>query len=419
MSTNTTILQSTGTMQARAVFDAVTAANYAVNGAPFDPLLIKFTSAKHLTNGWNSETGDTQISFYQFPDPADRSDQFLPLGDIASINNADSSKTPVMLVAPAPGQENMLAHPTGFNWILDDNHSGNSNDIAYFWPQAPDGYQAMGVCVGFNGATPNVENYWCVNVNLLRDVPTRSFWSDSGQGWSSHDGGLNVADLSNIPSNDKFLVAPTTILSVEGGNPGLCLILDKLMLPIAAIPAPELTYEFPSEEQTAKGLSSVAVLPCTAIADSNLGTTPLTDPFYYLASEPFWAMAQGDPAVKGGEYTQKLTVGTSSEKSTGFQDTTSITVGADVGVDADGFSAHMSVSYTDEMQVTSQSTIGTNTEMETEVKLELPVAKHIFIWQSMASIVAYRTRGTAAEGADLLSSVDFQKNVADFTASPS
>jgi len=54
MSTNVTTLQGNGTTQAIAVFDAVNALDYASNGAPFDPLLIKFISAKQLINGWKS-----------------------------------------------------------------------------------------------------------------------------------------------------------------------------------------------------------------------------------------------------------------------------------------------------------------------------------------------------------------------------
>jgi hypothetical protein len=424
---STTDTQSTGTIQGvqetaapgPAVFKSIQDANYASEGAPFSPLRLKFAAASDLENGWNSERGDTQISFFRSKgDAPGASAPFLPLGDFALINNGDSSKAPVMLVAPIPGNEGMLAHPTGFQWLLDDHGSGNPSDIAYFWPQAPEGYEALGICFGFNGDTPKAENYWCVKTAILQDVPSKGFWSDSGSGWKSWDGSLNIPDLTNVPTvQGKVLLAPTTFL--KDANLGRCLVLDKLMLPGARISTPPPVYSADTEigDQTAPGLASVAVLPCTVVTDTSSSSGPTTDPFYYMASQPYWDCIEGFSSPDGGTRTDTVSVGTSSESSQGFQNTTSMTIGADVGVEADGFSAHMSVSYTQEMQVTANSSIGKTTETSVSLVLNLPSAQQVFVWQKLADIMAYRTEGSTEEGPTILSAATFQKNETTFTQS--
>jgi hypothetical protein len=426
---STTNTQSTGTIQGvqetaapgPAVFKSIQDANYASEGAPFSPLRLKFAAASDLENGWNSDRGDTQISFFRSRGAASPADTFLPLGDFALINNGNASKAPVMLVAPILGNEKMLAHPKGFDWILDDHGSGNSSDVAYYWPKAPDGYEALGICLGFNGDAPKAENYWCVNTAILQDVQSKGFWGDGGQGWKSWNGDLNVVDLTNVPtSKDKMLLAPTTLLSVQkGGDLGRCLVLDKLMLPGAHISTPQPVYSADTEigDQTASGLASVAVLPCTVVADTSTSSGPKTDPFYYMASQPYWDCIEGFPSPNGGSRTDTVTVGTSSESSQGFQNTTSLTVGADVGIEADGFSAHMSVSYTHEMQVTADSKIGKTTDTTVSLTLNLPTAQQVFVWQKLADIMAYRTEGSTEEGPTILSAATFQKNETTFSQS--
>lgn len=324
-----------------------------------------------------------------------------------------------MLVAPLPGREDKLAHPVRLDRILSDAGSGNANDVDYFWPVAPPGFQALGICVGFNGASPNPDNYWCVSNDILQDVPERGYWSDAGTGWKAN-GSLNVADLTSVTSQDNLMLAPTTFLSVQqGGARARCLVLDKLLLPGAHFAAPEPAYDGQTSQgdETAPGLASVAVVPCNVVADSSSASGPKSSPFYYLASEPYWHCTRGLSSPEGGSYKESVTVGTSTQKSQGFQNTTSLTVGAEVGVEADVFSASMSVSYTQEMQVSVATSDEHSTEVNRTVELNLPKARRVFIWQARTNIVAYRTQGSRDKGPTVLSIAPFAKDDATFVYS--
>ncbi|ACL42430.1 hypothetical protein Achl_4479 (plasmid) [Pseudarthrobacter chlorophenolicus A6] len=430
MSTTATSGQETvvSSQPAEKILQAIQEADYAKNGAPFAPLLLKFTAASQLHNGWNSEKGDTQISFYSFPAPADSTDQFLPLGDFATINNADPGRAAVMLVAPIPGQlaidgQPLLKHPTGFEWILDDKHSGNDNNIAYFWPTAPDGYEAVGVCFGFNGATPEAANYWCVHKQVLQKASLSGFWGDAGQGWKSHNGDLNVPDLTNqsMGNVDTLLLAPTTFLSVEkGGDLGRGLVLGKLFLD-AKIPVADPVYYDDCQEgdKTVPGLAPAAVLPCTVVTDPNENSSPLTDPFYYLASEPYWDCFQRLPSEKATHWSRQVSVGTTTTDSNTFQRTSSLTVGAETGVEAEGLSAKVSVSFTDEMQVSVYHADEKSSLQVTTADIDLPTAKMVFVWLERTNIVLYRTEGSPDTGAEVANAVLFEKASVACTHSPS
>ena len=412
---DTTSLRAASMEPAQAVYAAIQDADYATHGAPFDPLLIKFAAASDFINGWASKGwashGARAMRFFQYPSPESAEDDFRPLGDFALAGQGDASRVPVMLVAPVPGREDKLAHPIGFDWILSDKGSGNANDVHYYWPVPPPGFQSLGICVGFNGASPNPDNYWCVSNDILQDVPERSYWSDAGSRWKKN-GSLDIADLTNVPSNDKLMLAPTTFLSVyQGGSRARCLVLDKLLLPGAHFAGPDPVYEEGSQgRETAPGLASVAVVPCSVVTDSSSASGPKSSPFYYLSSEPYWYCFKGMPSPEGSTYTETVMVGTSSQKSQGFQNTTSLTVGAEVGVEADAFSASMSVSYTQEMQVSAETTEEHRTEVTRSVELNLPKARSVYLWQAYTNIVAYRTQGSTVTGPTVLSIAPFLKD---------
>lgn len=372
---------------------AVTAANYAENGAPFDPFLIKFANPADFVNGWTTENF-SPISFYG-EYKGDPSQSFFPLGDFAAVYEIPIAKTPILLLAPMPGNGAALAHPTGFSWILDDAGSGNPNDISYFWPTAPSGYQALGICVGFNGQSPDTQNYWCVKTEYLQNTPTQNYWSDEFQGWKYHDGSLSIPSLTGVGVQDpKLLLAPTTLLSNAFGNlqnTSWCLALDKLLLPVqgASTPAPGYRPEYGDGTRTAPGLDNVAVLPSTVIDDPGSESSP----FYYLAAQPEWVCARSFTSWKGGTYSDSFMIGTSQESSSGFQHTTSLTVGAEVGIEAGPASAKASVSYTDEMQLSGSVTYGTDTEQTKSLSLNLEDAERTLIWQKQTDFVLYHTAG--------------------------
>jgi len=385
------------TEPAAMVLTAIDAANYAADGAPFSPLMIAVAAPGDFSILW-AGGGDTGIGFFAFN--GSRTDGFLPLGDSAVINGAEFSSVPVLLFQAMPGHESALAHPTGFTWILDDAGSGSPNDIDYWWPIAPDGYAACGIALSGSGTPPDPNNYWCVSNSHLQSAATAGYWNDSGSGWKN-DGSLSVPVLNageQIPGT-QFVLAPTTLLSNQGGgaNFSFALILDKCMLPISGGAAPDPEYS-PSNTQgttTGMGVGQVAVIPCSTISDPNQGILPANSPFYYLASQPFWQCTGSYSTPAGGSFAQSVEVGTSQSSSTSVQNTTSFTVAASVGVEAGPASASVSVSYTEEMAVSVDTSAGTSTEASEIITLSIPAAPITQMWQGMTDLDIYRTDGSS------------------------
>ncbi|WP_026555044.1 Vps62-related protein [Arthrobacter sp. 35W] len=406
MNTTTTEETSARPLTARSgpgslVAAAIAAAGYGTKGAPFDPFLMKFADPKKFVNGWTAEKGNA-ITFYG--EYQGDSTDFLPLGDFAAVNGTPIATTPIMLLAPSQEHPDALAHPTGFAWILDDAHSGNPNDIAYFWPTAPDGYQALGICVGFNGNVPDATKYWCVKTEHLQHAPTQPFWNDAGSHWTEHDGSLSVPTLAGQTAQaEVILLAPTTLLSNEHGdfqNTSWCLSMAKLMLPVEGAGNVDPVY-VPGNGQgstTTPGLGNVAVLPSTLISDP----AAVTSPFYYLAAQPSWLCLERYSSPKGGVQTESITIGTSTGSSTGFQHTTSLEVGAEAGIEAGPFSAKVSVTYNDEMQVSGSTSTSTDTQQTVSKSVNLPDANEVQFWQKQTDFVVYRTAG------DVMSIVTFE-----------
>jgi len=232
----------------KTVLDAIKQANYADNGAPFRPLLIKLAQPTDFSNIWFSERGDTPIAFYQFQG---RPDGFCPLGDQAVTDNDDWAKVPVLLFQVMPGFEDALKNPSDFNWILDDKGSHNNNDLVYWWPIAPEGYTALGIAISGSGdAKPNASHYWCVKNIYLKPAESVSWWNDSGQGWH-HNGNLSVPKTTpQMPEEEGLLLAPTTLLSDECPRECYALSLTKCLLPVPEDNAPEPVYNSSNNQGT-------------------------------------------------------------------------------------------------------------------------------------------------------------------------
>lgn len=179
------------------------------------PFVFEQADVSAFTNIWTSERGDTPISFYRYIGP--QSGQALPLGDQAIIAYRNSP-FPIQLVAPGVGDLQSLAHPVGFTWILDDHGSENPSSVSYWWPIAPAGYTALGLCLttnaGGGGQPPIAGNYWCVADKYLINSGLQDIWSDAGQSWSSHNGSMSASQAPQDPASPSFIV-PDGMLSDE------------------------------------------------------------------------------------------------------------------------------------------------------------------------------------------------------------
>jgi hypothetical protein len=382
------------------ITEAIKNANYAQNGAPFSPFLMKFAARADFGVIWSSERGDTAIDFYRYA--GNRTDGFLPLGDYAITDRVAFGKQPIMLLGLDTNYPDALAHPTDFEWILDDAGSGNSNDLSYWWPIAPPGYQAVGVV--FGAEKPQPQNYWCVKNAYLQEMATQPAWSDSGSHWKHHDGSLSSPAINATAPGGSLFLTPTTFLSNEyTGNTGSAkaygLVVDKLMLPTASIDpvVPNYADSFAIGTTTAQSIVNVAVIPASVIVDHSVGAEPDSAPFYYLAGLSSFQCTNAFSAPAGGTYSKDISVGTSAISSKAFQETNGVTVSASVGIaagDKGGFNAQLSVSYNYEMQVTTSESVQNDSLTTESIQLTVPASNRVLMWQKNVEFVTIRTDGT-------------------------
>lgn len=380
-----------------AINQAIIAANYAQNGVVFEPFHVLVTQGSvAFSNMWNSERGDTPITFLRYNTGS--TGQYLPLGDIAVIGSPAPAPPGVMLFAPSAAHPDALAHPTGFQWILDDSGSGNPRDISYFRMIAPPGYSPVGICFS-GGDVPDAQNYWCVKNQYLQAVTYQTFWSDSGSHWKQHNGNLNAPSFAGNPptaSPGKMIMLPPTFLSDEdSGNEGAFgLVVASANLPIQTFqpPAPVYNPDIVDGDTTTCGVTSVKVLPYTAVsADAGYLGQSITSPFYYVAAEPYWVCMDVFPTPKGGSFTEQETIGTSESQATTQQQTTSLTIGAEVGVEYGPASASVSTSFTKEFSLTVERTENHSSETTNTVTINYPEQPVTWTWQRQTQIALFRT----------------------------
>jgi hypothetical protein len=377
------------------ILAAITAANYKENGATFEPFKLKVATASDFNEIWRSDRGYYPIVFYTFKG---RADGFLPLGDIA-ITAHDRSVDRDGGLLFSSSKAGVLAHPVSFEYILGDSGSGNSRNILYYLPIAPDGYSALGICFSNNGA-PDVKNYWCVRNDYLRDVGKADYWSDKNQHWQNSNGNLHRPVLTQDQfddSSEEVLIVPTTFFSAEKtGQRANALVARQLYLPVAKLSTIKPSFDADSGDgaSTPFGLDKVAVLPFTAIADKNFSAKPNDSPFYYLACEPFYRCIESLSTPEGGLMERSVRIGTSKTDSNSFKNTTSISVGATAGINIEGFNASITTTFTNTFEIETAHSETLTTETNEKIKLNFPKQPTTQIWQRGKRISLYRTDGS-------------------------
>jgi Insecticidal Crystal Toxin, P42 len=385
----------------QAISNAIHALNQQ-NGIAFGPLTLKCVNGA-FWNIWNSQRGDTPITFFQSNPAAGGSNgigAFLPLGDyatpgasydLATVPNAPGNQ---ILFAPT-SDATVVAHPAGFSWILDDAGSDNSRNISYYTIVPPPGYVALGVaCTG--GGAPNPDAYWCVRSDFARAVAAREIWSDNGQRWRHHNGNISAPIANLAMPEPSMLFAPQTFLSAEGGNPAYALVLQQADLQVSTFDtdAPKYDLTITSGDVTSFGLQSAKIVPYTALADPGYVNQSTSSPFYVVVAEPYWQCTMVLSTPQGGNFQVTQTVGTGQTDSQSFSQSTSMTVGADVGVAYEGVSASVSTSYTQSFGTSVSHTASRSTQVQTQITLNLPQQKTTWIWERQTQISVFRTDTT-------------------------
>jgi len=370
-----------------AVASAIKNGNYAIEGVTFEPFRLR-TIEGTFDNIWDSDSG-TPITFFR---SNGKGGAYLPLGDIALVGldtGAPTAPGAHFLFAPS-GDPSVLAHPTGFSWILDDHHSGNPRDLGYFKMNPPANYTALGIAFNdSHDSPPDPSHYWCVRSDLVRAVAAANVWSDHGQSWS-HNGNLNVAVLNiEPPPEPSMYFVPPTFLSDEGGSPAFALVMQQADLPITPFDPVFPTFDptISSGDETAFGLTSVKIMPYTAVTDPGVIDRPV---FYYIAAEPYWLCTQSLPTAGGGIIEVSTTVGTSTTQSAGFTSETSMTVSAEVGVEYGAASAKASASYTQSFSTTKEHSVTGSTEVQQTISLNFPAQPRTWVWERQTQIAVFR-----------------------------
>jgi hypothetical protein len=131
-----------------------------------------------------------------------------------------------------------------------------------------------------------------------------------------------------------MLFVPPTFLSVEGGTPAYSMLMQQAELAITPFAPPDPQYDVTinSGDETSYGLSSVKIVPYTAVADPGVLSQSSVSPFYFVAAEPYWLCTQSLSTPNGGSFSVTVTVGTAQSESQSFTNSTSMTVSATVGV---------------------------------------------------------------------------------------
>ena len=385
----------------QAVSNAIHALNFQ-NGIVFGQFSLKCVTGA-FWNIWNSQRGDTPITFFQSNPAAGGSNgvgAFLPFGDYATpgasydpgaVPNAPGAQ---ILFAPAT-DPTVVANPVGFSWILDDAGSNNSRNISYYTIVPPPGYVALGVaCTG--GPSPNPAAYWCVRSDLARAVGARGMWSDSGQRWRHHSGDISAPVANLAMAEPSMLFAPQTFLSVEGHNPAYGLVLQQADLPVSTFDADAPKYDptITSGDVTSYGLKSAKIVPYTALPDPGYLNQSTASPFYFIVAEPYWLCQLVLSTPQGGAFQVTQTVGTGQSDSQSFSQSTSMTVSADVGVAYEGVSASVSTSYSQSFSTSQSHTSSRSTQVQTQLTLNLPQQPTTWIWERQTQITVFRSDTT-------------------------
>jgi hypothetical protein len=381
-------------------------------GIVFKPFRIAVLP-RTFTNIWNSERGDTPITFFQSNGSGG---QFLPLGDMAiagqTLGPDGVPNMPGVLFAPTPDDPTALAHPLGFTKLLDDNGDGNPRWIDYFSMNPPKGYVAMGLAFS-GGDLPNVNNYWCVRSDLVRPVNPRLFWNDQGSHWVNADGNLSEA-IANLPINEPNMVyAPPTLIGV--GMQAYVLVMEQAELAITQFGPTQPPYDptLTAGDKTSYGLESVKILPYNAVPDPGFPNQSTTSPFYFVAAEPFYRCTQVLPTPGGGNIEITKTVGTSQSDSNTFTQQTSMTVSADAGIEFGPLSPHVSASYTNSFSTSVSHTSEHSTQVQTQITLNLPARERTWFWQRQTQIAVFRHNHTQ------LAAVTYSQDDIQWVSSPS
>jgi hypothetical protein len=339
--------------------------------------------------------------------PARGGGDFCPIGDVVNLcpvgdgvrKEDETFPRGTFLLAPMPGKESSLAHPTAFQNLA--NGHADEGTAAYWAMLPPADYRALGICVTDHWShPPDPKNYWCVHKDHVRSTGTDQYWRVFDYDISAlllwgDDCSLNMSASPSVKSVDEefMLLVPPTALAVQNpGNQGYLLRVRKAYLDYPANAAQRPGQDTDGVEGTSlsPGAKRIAILPWSAFANM----TAEEDPFLFLVMRDYWTCLGSDSEKK---FTLKI--GTEQTESREFHDKTTIVLSSEAGIEAGGASAKFSASFTHEFEVTTSSSSKDTTEITIEFPIKVPADKTAIFWQRQGRLSLLNSSGDAVANA--------------------
>jgi hypothetical protein len=376
------------------------AARFKEHGAPFKPFMLKFASPAAFEQVWSSSGGDPRGAFWRVTGHDDGLHQFRPLGDMVTMNENGASKVPAILLACDNAHPNALAHPVGFE-RLDD--LGGNGSISCFRLVPPPGFSALGIAL----SATDVSDYWCVSDEFLNDVGAFAPLWTIGYPTVRDNGGLHKAAIGaadRLPMGDTMYILPNTAQLADHPEATRCAALRvcKLRVPIDSAEPGEPPFDRAKGRgaQWSSGLTSVMVLPCTAIDGRKLMSQASESPFYFVVSRPVWKCILTVEGPEEGSGGVPRTIGVAASSASEFRRATSLTVSPFGMVAVVSTAASVCVSLTQESGLMESDALSRLDKLGEPSALPLPMAPLTQFWQLFQRLEVFQGNSVSVASID-------------------
>lgn len=382
-------------------------------------LLIRYVN--QYTSRWDDagSGGDQDMTFWHPVAPAG----WYALGSYleASYRDVNAAGDLPMIVVQDSQNAGLLAAPTSYTLIYNDQGSGASRDGSVWLPVCPTGFVALGVVTNSGYSSPSADDVRCVksSYTAAARVGGRTY-TDVGTGASMYLGAFNIEypTLTTAPDNRTPLLAGTN--AACGWDASSCseAVFHLLLVPLELVvnsdndAEPKLTSKTPLDTSRARIFSSMRV-PFTTVPSVNANTgmrgwNVANSPFYTLQRVEAYVpidVIDNSQGTTEAEYTYHIETGYSQTESSRFTESVGleVTVGGEVGFLGTGGSWEVKVSTQFEWESSSSSTYGET--ISRDYSFKIPAGAYAEIVQVQTYFTALNALGTPVSTFGLKSNI--------------
>ncbi|WP_028973192.1 Vps62-related protein [Spirochaeta cellobiosiphila] len=366
----------------------------------FGDLILTFTDYFELRYNDSGSGAHSDGAFWHPIAPSG----FYPLGSIGTSNydNINGKRASICIKA-APGCEDAIKRPIGYDLIWADHGSGAHMDGSCWRPKAPTGYVSLGdVFVrGYN--IPSLNDIMCVRKDLTdRGRIGNEIWADHGSGAKSDFTSFQIQANSETLDSEKGVFAPNTFVgnnkySKPTDAPELNCLYLQFPVEVSSVPeVPKLSGHFMPPEYAGKTIDRIISVPFTAINDDaySLSWKVNNSPFYQVERQISYKRELYDYNMTSVDQvvSRSITTGISESTSSSFYVHTGIKVSYSSGVACLGGEVSAEIST----ELGWETTDSTEEFREDTVNKQLvtPPQKSAAIWALSYSLQIVRGNGT-------------------------